>query len=198
MRRISSRFPLDAAYEPIVELARVLKPRHPTVIPPACRITRRSPSCAICSCGDCKRWSTRVEAVELFRSRMDERGLVPEDIRSLDDIVQASLHAEERSARHLSIRAFRQPHEGCCSTARLQRNHRQAHRRGLHARRYRRVDLGAGALFCRLRAASRRYHADRLWLRPLHRRPGRTLRCRGAGRYGGSRLPAATPTGRSC
>ena len=46
-----------------------------------------------------------------------------------------ALHHQGRSARHLSLRTFRQPHRGYRAAARFERHHRQAHRGRLHASR---------------------------------------------------------------
>ena len=97
---------------------------------------------------------------------------------------QAALCREDRPARHLSFRPVRQPYEGHCAAARLERHHGQAHRRGLHAGGYPGLDQRHAAQPCRLRAARGRHHPERLRLWPVHRRAGRALRRGSAGRNG--------------
>jgi hypothetical protein len=61
--------------------------RSPTVIPPARRITRRCEQLRELQLQRLQAVVARAwQQVELFRSRMEERGLAPQDIRSLEDI----------------------------------------------------------------------------------------------------------------
>ncbi len=74
------------------------------------------------------------ENVDLFRTRLVERGVAPESMRSHGRYPAVALHDQERSARHLSLRAIRQPDAGDRAAARVERHHRKAHRGGLHPR----------------------------------------------------------------
>ena len=49
------------------------------------------------------------ERVGLYRERFDEAGVRPDDVRSLDDLRQASLHAQDRPPRPLSFGLFAVP-----------------------------------------------------------------------------------------
>ncbi len=114
---------------------------------------------------------------------MEERGLTPDAIQSLERHPAAALHGQDRPARHLSLRPVRQPHERGGAPARLQRHHRQADRGRLHAAR---TWTSGPSVMVRTFAACGlhrgRHRAERLRLRPVHRRAGRALRRRGAGR----------------
>ncbi len=74
--------------------------------------------------------------VKLFRSRMDELGLAPEDIRSLDDVARLPFTQKSDLRDTYPFGLFASPMKRCCSPARLQRNYRKTDRRGLHAERY--------------------------------------------------------------
>ena len=133
----------------------------------------RRRSCATCSCAGCGRscggptttwpcsasgWTTGGVRRPTLRARRHR---------------PAAVHGEDRPARHVSVRAVRQPDARRRAPARLQRHDRQADRRGLHAG-------GRGGLdrascvraLARLRPARGRHHAERLRLRAVHRRPG--------------------------
>ncbi len=86
------------------------------------------------------------QQVKPFRARMDELGLKPEEIRSLDDIVRLPFTVKCDLRDNLPVRTFCQPHEGRCPSPRLQRNHRQTHCGRVYQGRRGRMDLGAGPL----------------------------------------------------
>ena len=126
--------------------------------------------------------------VPLFRQRMQERNLDAARRADAGGRDPAAVHREDRPARHLSLRPVRQPDEGHRAPARLQRHHRQAHRRRLHAGGHRRLVECHDAQFRGVRLARGRHHPERLRLRLVHRRTGRALRRGGAGRDGHSHL----------
>ena len=128
------------------------------------------------------------ERVELFRSRLEERGLSPDSISSIQDIAKLPFTVKTDLRDTYPFGLFASPHGRGRAPARLQRHHRQAHRGGLHAGRPGRLDLGDGAQLRRLRPAPRRHRPERLRLRAVHRRAGRALRRRGAGRHRDSHL----------
>ena len=75
-------------------------------------------------------------------SRMDERGREAGRHPRHRRHRPAAADGEDRSARHVSLRAVRQPDARRGAAARLQRHDRQADRRGLHPGRPGRVDRG--------------------------------------------------------
>ena len=78
--------------------------------------------------------------VKLFRVRMDELGLAPQDIRTLEDIAKLPFTVKAICGIRIPSDSC-QPDRGRRPPARLQRNHRQAHRCRLHRGRPGRVDL---------------------------------------------------------
>ena len=93
---------------------------------------------------------------------------------------QVPLHHQGGPARQLSVRAVRRAARADRARARLLRHHRQADRGRLHQGRHRDLGRGGGALDPRRRRAPRHEAAQRLRLRPVHRRPRPALRRRAA------------------
>ena len=133
-------------------------------------------------------WSLRhaYDNVAALPDRRSTRaGVHPDDLRSLDDLAQVSVHDQERPARQLSVRHVRR-------AARAGRAHprvvaaRPASRRS-SATRANDIDTWATVMARSIRAAggrAGRHRARRLRLRPLHRRPRRALRRREARLHG--------------
>ena len=111
----------------------------------------------------------------------DAAGVHPDDIREPRRPEHVPVHHQGRPARRpirsgcSRCRASRSPG----STPR-QRHHRQADRRWLHAGRPRHLGHGDGPLDPRGRRPAGRHRAQRLRLRPFHRRSRRALRRGGA------------------
>lgn len=63
--------------------------------------------------------------VTLFRSRMDERGLTPDCIRTLGDLGKLPFTVKADPARHVSVRALRCSDVAGRPASRLERHHRQ-------------------------------------------------------------------------
>ena len=91
-----------------------------------------------------------------------------------------SIRHQGGPARHLSVRALCGAPRTNHPAARLLRHHRQGHRGRLHQGRPRPVDRPDGALHGLRRRAAGRHRAQRLRLRPVHRRARRALRRRAA------------------
>ena len=102
--------------------------------------------------------------------------------------VAAAFHREGRPARPLSFRHVRAAAGEARAAARLQRHHRQADRGRLHPEGPRYLGGPDGALHGLRRRAARRRGAQRLRLRPVHRRPGRALRRRAPRRHRGAHV----------
>ena len=86
------------------------------------------------------------------------------------------VHGQDRLARQLPLQHVRGSARKTGPGPRLLRHHRQADRGRLYPGRYRHVVGGDGALDPRRRRPHRHDHPQRLWLRPVHRRPRRALR----------------------
>ena len=99
-----------------------------------------------------------------------------------------SLHGEDRPARQLSIRHVRRAARAAPARARILWHHRQADRGRLYQAGPRYLGRPDGALFCLRRHAARRHRAQRLRLRPVHRRSWRALRRRAARLHRGPHL----------
>ena len=83
----------------------------------------------------------------LHRKRMDELGVKPADIKSIDDI--SNFHSpKKRPSRHLPVRPIRGRYEGDCTPARFERNYRQADSSRLYEGRYGRMGDFGSAVPC--------------------------------------------------
>ena len=90
----------------------------------------------------------------------------------------AAVHDQGDAARQLPVRHVRGAARGRRTPPRLERHDRQADRRRLHPRRPRHVGRRRRAVDPRGRRAARDDAAQRLRLRPVHRRPRRARRRR--------------------
>ena len=128
---------------------------------------------------DARRTPTAMS--NITRRAFDKAGVHPDDLKSLDDLQQISVHDQGRPARSLSVRNVR--HAARAGSARpcLVRHHRQADRRRLQPARSRHLGRRHGALDARGRLPARHAGAELLRLRAVHRRHRLPLRRRAAG-----------------
>ena len=127
---------------------------------------------------------------ERCRARLRQRAPLPEGVRRRRRASrrpqvarrsrQVPVHHQGGPARQLSLRDVRRPARADRAHPRLLRHHRQADRRRLHQGATSRRGPGGGALDPRLGRPPRHEAAQRLRLRPLHRRPRPALRRRAA------------------
>ena len=139
---------------------------------------RASTNCARCSSSGSTRPLRAHGRCRITARNSRPPALNPGDVKSLDDLAKASLHDQGRSAPELSVRHVRGADERDRARARFERHHRQADGGRLYARRHRHVGHADGALDPRRRRQARRQDAHRLWLRPVHRGLGLSLRRR--------------------
>ena len=116
-----------------------------------------------------------------YRKKFDAAGVHPDTSTTLADLAKFPFTTKAGSARQLSLRAVRRAARADRARARLLRHHRQADRRRLYQRRHRDVGRRGRALDPRRRRPARHEAAQRLWLRPVHRRPRPALRRGAAG-----------------
>ena len=114
----------------------------------------------------------------------DAAGVHPDDLNIACRSRQVPVHHQGGPARELSVRTVRRAERGHRAHPRLLRHDRQADRGRLHQGRHRGVGRGGGALDPRLGRPARHEAAQRLRLRPVHRRARAALRRRAA-RHGG-------------
>ena len=149
---------------------------------------------------DCcaSRWhaSTRTcpSTGRLFRAR----GIRPEDVRSLDDLRRLPFTRKARLSRQLSLWPAGRAAQAGGAHPRLQRHHRQAHRRGLHPQGHGYLARGLRPQPGCRRCHRRRYGADRHGLRPVHRRPRLALWLASTSAPPWCPCRRATPSARSC
>ena len=123
------------------------------------------------------------ERVALFRQRMEERGLDPDCLRDLSDLARLPFTTKSDLRDTYPFGLFASP------MAEVVRLHASSGTTGKPiVVAYTRQDLEVWtSVMVRALAAcglhARRHRAERLRLRPVHRRPGRALRRRGAGRH---------------
>ncbi len=70
--------------------------------------------------------------VPFYRNRLQEMGIEPGDIRTIEDLRKLPFTTKQDLPRQLPVRAFRRTPGGRCALPRIQRHHRQVYRRGLH------------------------------------------------------------------
>ena len=135
-------------------------------------------------------WSVRhaYEHVPHYRAAFDEVGVGPDDIGSLADLARLPFTTKADAARQLPVRDVRGAPRGRRTTPRVERHHRQADGRRLHPRRPRHVGRGGRAIDPCGRRTARDDPAQRLRLRPVHRRPRRPRRRRAPRLHGRARL----------
>ena len=114
------------------------------------------------------------------RAKFDAAKVKPDDCKSLADIVRFPFATKADLRDTYPFGLFAVPREQITPAARLLRHHRQGHRGRLHQSRPRPVDRPDGALHGLRRRAAGRHRAQRLRLRPVHRRARRALRRRAA------------------
>ena len=138
-----------------------------------------------------------ADNVPFYRRRLDEAGVAPDDVTCHDDACAPAVHHQGRPARPLPVRHVRRAPRAHRARARLVGHDRQSDHRGLHGRRHRPVGRPHRPHAGRRRHAARRHAAERLRLRPVHRRPRPALRLRASRRHHPADLAAATPTASS-
>ena len=119
-----------------------------------------------------------TNASGLTASAATSRACGPDPVRSLDDLRRPAVHAQERPARPLPVRAVRRAARGGRTHPRLLGHDGQADGRRVHARRRRTLRRGLRALPRAGRRRARDDAAQRQRLRALHRRPRLPLRRR--------------------
>ena len=124
------------------------------------------------------------DRVALFRKRMDERGLTPQDVQTLEDIAKLPF-AEKTDLRDTyPFGLFASPMK---EIVRLHASSGTTGKPIVVAYTQEDIQVWTNVMLRslrRLRPARGRHHPERLRLRPVHRRAGRALRRRGAGRDG--------------
>ena len=162
--------------------------------PPRSACTRRWRRCRAtnwqrCSSTACARCcATPGRHVPWQRARLDAAGLHPDSVSGLDDLQRLPFMVKTDLRDHYPFGLFARPVDGTGARARLVGHDGPAHRGRLHGRRPRPLGRPDGALDGRRRRAARRPGAQRLRLRPVHRRAGRALRRRAPGLPGGADL----------
>ena len=73
------------------------------------------------------------ERVPFYTKAFDEKGVKPEDCKTLEDLRLFPFTIKKRSSRQLPLRHVRRSHERRCAGPRLIGHHRQAHYRPLHS-----------------------------------------------------------------
>ena len=128
------------------------------------------------------RWSLRhaYDNVPYYRKMFDVAAVHPDDVQGPGRPGQVPVHDQGVAARQLPVRHVRGAARAGRPDPRLVRHHRPAHRRRLHRGRHRHLGHGDGPLDPRGRRPARAHRAQRLRLRPVHRRPRRPLRRREA------------------
>ncbi len=118
----------------------------------------------------------------------DAAGVHPDDLEVARRPRQVPVHHQGGPARQLPVRPVRRAARADRARARLLRHHRQADRGRLHQGRHRGVGRGGRPLDPRRRRPARHEAAQRLRLRPVHRRPRPALRRGEAGPHHGAHL----------
>ena len=135
--------------------------------------------------------------VPFYRKKLDEAGIAPESVSLPRRHRRPAVHDQDRPPRPLPVRDVRRAAGRARARPRLVGHDRQPDVVG-----YARDDVDALGRSHRAHAGRRRpgpgrHAAERLRLRPVHRRPGPALRRRAARAPPCCRSPAATPTASS-
>ena len=132
--------------------------------------------------------SHAYDNVAHYKKAFDAAGVHPSDFRQLADLAKFPFTVKTDLRDNYPFRMFAVPREKLVRVHASSGHHRQADRGRLHAGRYRYLGGRDGAFDPRCRRPHRHADAQRLWLRPVHRRPRRALRRRTARLYGGAGL----------
>ncbi len=138
-------------------------------------------------------WSLRhaYDNVPHYRAEFDAAGVHPDDFKTLSDLAKFPFTAKADLRDNYPFGMFAVPQSAGRAHPCLLRHHRQADRGRLHQGRHRCLERPGRPLDPRRRARARHEGARRLWLRPVHRRPRRALRCRAARLHGDPDVAAA-------
>ena len=133
--------------------------------------------------------------VDAFRQRLEERGLTPAVIQSIDDIAKLPFTQKNDLRDTYPFGLFASPMK---DVVRLHASSGTTGKPIVVAYTQEDVDVWTSsicAVSCGLRPASRRHYSGGLRLRPVYRRAGRALRRREPGRRGGAglRRPRRSP-----
>ena len=133
-------------------------------------------------------WSLKhaYDNVAHYKKAFDAAGVHPVRFQTALRSRQVPVHGEDRPSRQLSLQHVRGAARKAGPRPRFLRHDRQADRGRIYPGRYRHLGRRDGALDPRRRRAHGHDHAQRLWLRPVHRRARRALRRRKARLYGGA------------
>ena len=137
------------------------------------------------------------DKVELFRTRMQGRGLQPEDVRALEDISRLPFTVKIDLRDTYPFGLFASPMQ---EVVRLHASSGTTGKPIVVAYTQEDVDVWTNAMvrtLVVLRAEQGRHRPERLRLRAVHRRPRLPLRRRGTRAPRSSPSREATPTGRS-
>ena len=150
-----------------------------TAMPSSCRAGAREAPAAPAA----RHAEGGVRQVPLHRTRMQAAGMEPRDLRSLDDLGRLPFTLKSDLRDHYLF-GPRAPARRARAPACVLGHDRQADGGRLHRARHRDLGEPDGALARLRRRAPGRRGAQRLRVRPFHRRPGRALRRRAPRRDG--------------
>ena len=129
-----------------------------------------------------------VDNVPFYRRRLADAGVAPDDLTTRERVAALPFTTKADLRDHYPFGMFARAPRPAGAGARLVGHHGQPDHRGLHVRRRRAVGRPHRAHAGGGRHRARRHVAERLRLRPVHRRPGPALWLRAPRRHRAAHL----------